>query len=354
MKIASLFNRLTYRLRIALRGLYGTRGFIAFAAFYFRRVLPFIRVFVPLYGVTAVLSLTRRCQCNCPHCGAWRAGPENSAEFTPGEVRRFLDDLARLGGACVHFFGGEPLLVALLPEYAAYAVSRGLMATLDTNGLLLDERMVLRLKAAGVALIRVSLDSPDENEHDSKRGLKGAWKRALDGLRLCVEHGIPCVMGLYVTRENLYNGDLERMIALSRGIGSGTRMIASMQAGRWSAREEVKLSKEDIARLRGLLAPDVFWETELLRHKDAPFWCNSMLRNKIDIAADGDLLFCSYLPGSFGNIRREPLEAIVKRMWGSELFRRERDYFDCPLNDPVFMRSALQPRPADPQPGGRP
>jgi len=347
MGISKFFNRLTFKVRPALRGFYGTSWFIAFTSFYFRRIIPAIRVFVPLYGVTAILSLTQRCQCSCPHCGARNSGvgAGGAGEFTPEEIKHFIDDLARLGGACVHFFGGEPLIVSALPEYVAYAKSRGLMATVDTNGLLLNEEMVLKLKTAGIDIIRVSLDSPREEEHDAKRGVKGAWKKALAGLRLCVKHGIPCYMGLYATKENLFNGDLELMIAMSREIGSKTRFIAAVQAGKWSAKEEIKLSKQDTVRLRELLAPDVFWETEFLQHKNVPFWCNSMLRNKFDIASNGDLLTCSYMPGSFGNIRKEPLEVIIKRMWGSEMFNRDQNYFDCPINNPNFINSAKQDAP---------
>jgi len=335
---SGFFNKLTFRLRPLTRRFYGRKWFIASTAFYFRSIIPVIRRFVPLYGVTAVLSLTYRCQCSCKHCGAGLYSKRQEEEFTPEEIFRFIDDLARLGGACVHFFGGEPLMAPRLPEYVARARERGLMATVDTNGLLLTEEMVLKLKKAGIGLIRVSLDSPREEEHDANRGVKGSWKKALDGLRHCVRNGVPCFMGLYATKENLASGDFERMIALAREIGAGVRFLSSVQSGRLIKREDVRLSEAELEKLRGLLAPDVCWETEFLQHKNVPFWCNSILTNKFDISPYGDVLACCYMPVNFGNVRKEPLETILHRMWGSDMFNDGLKHHDCPMNNPEFLR----------------
>lgn len=328
---------LTFRLRPLLRRFYGTAWLTAFTAFYFRRILPAIRRFVPLYGVTAILSMSYRCQCSCPHCGVNKRPAQGGGELSPDEIFKFIDDLARLGGACVHFFGGEPLMAPRLAEYVARTKGLGLVATVDTNGLLLDEAMVLKLKAAGIDLIRVSLDSPREEEHDAHRGIKGCWRKATEGIRLCVKHGIPCFTSLCATKENLANGDFEKLIALSRELGAGVRFLSSIQSGRWKENEAVHLAPPEITKLRGLLAPDVCWETEFLQHKDVPFWCNSMLGNKFDVSAYGEVLACAYLPAGFGSIRKEPLEVIVKRMWSSDMFREGSRHFDCPMNDAGFI-----------------
>lgn len=336
--MAIAFNKLSFSLRPALRRFYGRGWFIAFTAFYFRRIIPLMRKVIPLYGVTAILSLSYRCQCSCAHCGVNKRPDQPGGELSKGEILKFIEDLARLGGACVHFFGGEPLMAPALAEYVAKAKSLRLVATVDTNGLLLDEAMVLRLKEAGIDLVRVSLDSPREEEHDAHRGIKGCWRKALEGMRLCVKHGIPCFMSLYATRENLAGGDFEKMIALARKTGVGVRFLSAIQSGRWKEKEEVHLSPPEIVKLRSLLAPDVCWETEFLQHKDVPFWCNSMLGNKFDVSAFGEVLACAYLPAGFGNIRKEPLETIVARMWGSDMFREGSKHFDCPMNDAEFIK----------------
>ena len=336
--LSGILNKATFRLRSLTRRFYGTRWFIGLTAFYFRSALPLIRKFTPLYGVTAILSLSYRCQCSCPHCGAGKYPKQAEGELSHEEVLKFIDDLARLGGACIHFFGGEPLMAQHLAEYVARTKARGMMATVDTNGLLLNETMALKLKEAGIDLIRVSLDSPREEEHDAHRGIKGCWRKATEGIRLCVRHGIPCFMSLYATKENLASGDFEKMIAMAREMGVGVRFLSAIQSGRWKENGEVRLSGPEIDKLRGLLAPDVCWETEFLQHKNVPFWCNSMLGNKFDVSAYGEVLACAYLPAGFGNIRKEPLEAIVRRMWGSEMFKEGSKHFDCPMNNADFIK----------------
>ncbi|HCC49282.1 MAG TPA: hypothetical protein DEQ38_14385 [Elusimicrobia bacterium] len=332
-----LLNKLSFRLRPLLAGVYGKPWFIAFTAFYFRTLLPLVRRFVPLYGVTAVLSMSYRCQCSCAHCGVGKAPAPPEGELNRAEVLKFIEDLARLGGACVHFFGGEPLLSPHLEEFVAKTRALGLVASVDTNGLLLDEAMALRLKAAGIARIRVSLDSPRAGEHDANRGVPGCWDKAVEGLRICARLGIPAAASIYATKENLASGDFEELIALARKLGVGVRFLSSIQSGRWKEKD-VPLTPGEIDKLRSLVGPDVCWETDFLQHKDVPFWCNSMIGNKFDVSAFGDVLACCYLPAAFGNIRREPLETIVKRMWGSEMFKEGSSHFDCPMNDGNFTR----------------
>lgn len=347
--LAKTANRLTFRLRETLRPHFGNPLFIALTRFYFRHALGAVRRFIPLYGITAVISITYRCQCACVHCGAGLYRKDRQDELTPEEILAFIDRLGQLGAAAVHFFGGEPLLAAQLPDYVRRARARGMKASVDSNGLLLDEAMVLRLKEAGIDIVRVSLDSPEPGEHDALRGVPGVFGKAVEGLRLCRRHGLDCSMSLYATSENLADGRLEKLIALGRSLGVKVRILSSIATGKWLEKKDAALSREEIDKLRGLLGTDVCWETEFLNSPGGPFWCNSMIRNKFDVSAYGDIQACCYLPITYGNIRKEPVEGILKRMWGSEMFLSHRDHFDCPINSQDFdekygplMRSEIE------------
>ncbi|MFA6030865.1 MAG: radical SAM protein [Elusimicrobiota bacterium] len=331
-------HRASYALRRVFRRFYGHPVFVFLLRLYFRHILGLLRLFSPLFGATAVFSVTYRCQCSCVHCGAGLFRKDAQRELTPEEVRAFIDDLARLGASGIHFFGGEPLVAPGIVDYVRHAKAKGLFASLDSNGLRLDEAMVLELQGAGIDLLRVSIDSPDAATHDRLRGVAGTFEKALEALRACVRHGVPCFMSLYATRENLADGTLRRSIALARSIGARVRILSAIQTGKWIGREGIGLSGAELKELRSLLDPDwVCWETEFLNSAEVPFWCNSMIRNKFDVSAYGDVMACCYMPLTFGNIREEPLEKVVHRMWRSELFASHQEHFDCPMNDPRFM-----------------
>jgi len=79
----------------------------------------------------------------------------------------------------------EPLLYPDLTPFIEYTKANGLPFWLITNGLLLS-KMAESLVAAGLDLIRVSLDGPPPI-HDRIRGIKGSFSKAIEGVRLLVE-----------------------------------------------------------------------------------------------------------------------------------------------------------------------
>lgn len=329
-------NELGFKLRHGLRPYYKNPLFVFAVKFYFRYVLGLLRKVFPLYGITAVVSLTYRCQCSCVHCGAGLYRKSEEEELKPEEILKLIDDISALGAAGMHFFGGEPLLVPELARYVKRAKEKRLLASVDTNGLALDEKKALELKEAGIDIIRVSIDSPSSEEHDKLRGVPGVFRKGIAGLEFCKKHGINCAMSLVATAENLKNGDLEKLLALAASLGVQVRILASIATGKWLEKENTALDKAGIEKLRSLLNENVYWETEFLNSAEIPFWCNSMIRNKFDISAYGEIQACCYMPITYGNIRKEPVDVILRKMWSSELFESRREHFDCPLNDPSF------------------
>jgi MoaA/NifB/PqqE/SkfB family radical SAM enzyme len=93
-------------------------------------------------------------------------------------LRRRVDLLARLGTAIVTLSGGEPLLHPELDLLVAHIRSRGMFATLITNGYLLSEERIEALNAAGLDHLQISIDNvePDEVSLKSLRLLEPKLK----------------------------------------------------------------------------------------------------------------------------------------------------------------------------------
>ncbi|HCC48330.1 MAG TPA: hypothetical protein DEQ38_09500 [Elusimicrobia bacterium] len=303
-----------------------------------RRGLPLIRKFKPLFGATALVALTYRCQCRCRHCGAGTFARSGRPELSKDEVFKLLADLRAGGGAGVHFFGGEPLLAKEIVEYIAEASRLGLRAALGTNGLLIDAAMAKQLAAAGVKNVDISLDSHDPAMHDSFRGVPGSWQKAVDALRYCRAGGIPVYINYYASHESLETGGLDGMAALAGELGAMLRLLPPVRAGRWKDREDIPLSARELDGLRARLKPGkVCWGYEFIDRPGVPFLCHSFVRSTFDVSAYGDITACPYLARSFGNLREVPLAEAAARMWAYDTFGPEAGYDGCPLNAATFI-----------------
>ena len=132
-----------------------------------------------------VVSVTYRCNSRCKTCNVWRRSAE---ELTTDEWERVF---AKIGTAPYYltFSGGEPSLRDDIADIvgAAVRLCRPAIITIPTNGLLTDiipQRVQEILTAAdGVEIgINISLDGVGA-EHDTIRGVKGNYEKALETYR---------------------------------------------------------------------------------------------------------------------------------------------------------------------------
>ncbi len=148
-----------------------------------------------------VWNVAQRCNLHCRHCYA-QGGSGGTEELSSEEGRRLIDDLADFGVPVLLFSGGEPLLRADIMALIAYARERGLRAVLSSNGALITPATAAQLKELGLSYAGISLDGL-ESAHDRLRGVNGAFRQALAGIRHCREAGIKVGLRVTMHRGNL-------------------------------------------------------------------------------------------------------------------------------------------------------
>ena len=290
----------------------------------------------PLYNTTVMLALTLRCQCKCEHCGVADLQAAPGSEFTHGEISALIRELAQLRVGRVYFFGGEPLLVPGIKDHISLAKSFGLKCILDTNGMLVNTDMAASLKQCGLDMLRVSLDSPVEEEHDRFRGAKGLFNKVMAAIAACKACGLECHISVCATEENLKNGRIAELIELAGRLEVKVRLLSPIRCGRLYNAEGSELTPEGIGALKRLLSPGrVYWEYDRGDRPDYDFLCACTRRWMFYISPAGDVQPCCYMPVIFGNIRRESLTAITGRMWKTALFKPAKAC-DCPTNSAGF------------------
>jgi len=148
-----------------------------------------------------VWNMTRRCNLKCVHCYAQAVDPEGRDEISTEQGKTIIKDLADYGAPVMLFSGGEPLVRKDLPELAKFAVENGMRAVISTNGTLITKEKARELKDIGLSYVGISLDGAEE-VHDKFRGVKGAYKKAMQGVVNCQEEGLKVGLRFTISKRN--------------------------------------------------------------------------------------------------------------------------------------------------------
>ena len=109
--------------------------------------------------LTGSIEVTRRCPLRCVHC--YNNLPVNdrarSSELTYEEHCRILDEIAEVGCLWLLYTGGEIFLRTDFLDIYTYAKKKGLLLTLFTNGVLINERVADYLAEWPPFIIEITL-----------------------------------------------------------------------------------------------------------------------------------------------------------------------------------------------------
>ncbi|MGB9740373.1 MAG: radical SAM/SPASM domain-containing protein [Candidatus Bathyarchaeia archaeon] len=142
--------------------------------------------------------VTRKCNYRCAGCNVWREQDAN--ELSAEEIKRGLDILRKLGVLEIVISGGNPLLRSDIDEIIEYA-SRFFITTVYDNGSMAAEKIDALRNADFVA---ISIDSLNPEKNDSIKGVKGAWKTAINAVEKLHSEGINVSVSPTISQANLY------------------------------------------------------------------------------------------------------------------------------------------------------
>lgn len=284
---------------------------------------------------------TKRCNLKCAHCylDARELEFGGEDELTTDEGIQLIDSIASLNPkAFLILTGGEPLLREDIFELASYASSRGLMVLLGTNGTLLDEAMVKKIKGCGIRGLGMSLDSMDPEVHDSFRGMAGSWSNTVEGMNRCRSAGLDFQVQTTATRGNI--SEIASIIDYSREMGARVfNLFFLVCTGR--GQDLTDLTPQEYEEALSLLLEEHSKGGDMMvRARCAPhfkrvarqknpddFFAGAEMsgclaaKNYFRVTPNGDVTPCPYMPLSAGNLREKGLESI----WhDSELFHNLR------------------------------
>ncbi len=149
-------------------------------------------------------ELTRGCNLACVHCRASSERGPYPGELSTEECLSVIDEIASISKPVIILTGGEPLLRPDIFDLARYGTDKGFRMVMATNGTLVTEELVQKMKASGIQRISVSLDGPSSETHDVFRKVKGAFERSLKGIELAKKGGLEFQINTTITQMNLH------------------------------------------------------------------------------------------------------------------------------------------------------
>lgn len=167
------------------------------------------------------INLTRRCNLACAHCYLDAHTLQNGSpdELSTIEVSKLISQIAqRSTETMVVLTGGEPLLRTDIEPLLKHGSESGLAMVVGTNGVMLTDKRVQSLKAAGAMGVGISVDSLDPTQHDIFRGRTGSWEKTLAGMEACRRHDLPFQVHFSVTETNA--NEVPAMIDFARASGA--------------------------------------------------------------------------------------------------------------------------------------
>jgi MoaA/NifB/PqqE/SkfB family radical SAM enzyme len=268
------------------------------------------------------IAINSACPLECFHCSADGVGGSLSRE----DLLQTIDGIVATGCQVIVITGGEPLICKHLIEVIE-RIPLDVTVSLYTSGYRLSEEQAAFFRARQNMLVCFSLDHGEEEEHDRRRGLPGAYAGVMRGLELLKGGHCERQISSLVTPDRLHSGELERFVRGLAGMGvSCVQWFQARPVGRLTGDMSHCLSPEEEIEVWAV-ANQLNQDPSLplvvahpaIQHANLLGCCAGYARMYID--SKGHVNPCDFAPLSFGEVTKEPVPVLWNRM---------RSFFDRP------------------------
>jgi radical SAM protein with 4Fe4S-binding SPASM domain len=173
---------------------------------------------IPIEGT---IETTFRCNLRCVHC--YVNEPVGDFEIRDRELSlerlvKLVDEIVEAGCLNVLFTGGEVLARPDFPELYLYAIRKGLLVTVFTNGTLISERIADLFDSFRPAAIEITLYGMTRETYERVTRVPGSYDKCIDGIRRLVARGVPLKLKTMALTWNQHEVASMRAYAASLGL----------------------------------------------------------------------------------------------------------------------------------------
>lgn len=254
------------------------------------------------------IAYNYKCNIQCEHCFATKLG-DITGKIQKKDRSLSLDDLREISrqanemGVFQYILqGGEPLGWPDFEDVVAALNPKEFYIGLVTNGILLNQQKIHRLREIGIDKLVMSIDGfrPGRNN------------RKIEMLHYAKEAGLRTVINTVATTHNVRSAEFLDLVKFAQENGFVLYVNGAAPLGNWSGKTDFVLSQSDREFLLNLSM-----EYDAVRRDSNPFkgefvGCPAF-RETIYITQYGDVTPCAFLHMSAGSIWEMPLVDIIKK-----------------------------------------
>lgn len=277
------------------------------------------------------IDITNMCNLKCLHCYN-SSGNKRENELSENELKSVVRQIAAMKTSYVCLCGGETLCCHCVSELIQILKGNTGSINMVSNGFLITEEIVENLIDSGLDMLQISIDGLTDIEHDTFRGRRGSFEKAVNAVKLCVKHNLTTSVSCCPNKLN-YNS-ISDLIDYCYSLGVVSfRMMPLIPMGRGGSIENLLLSEDEYFKLKQLINKkkkkyfqtnyQIEWGDPLDHLKRMP--ANSQIGYStymMIIKSNGDITMTPYLPIIAGNIREHTLkeywDAGFKNIWKNE------------------------------------
>ncbi len=285
------------------------------------------------FPVKSTVLLTYRCNLSCKYCYL-HASAKRKELLDYRDFANFAEVLTKSTVMEIDISGGEPLthphfmdILHLLKNKNKFAVG------LATNGTLLTERIIQKMKAYNIDIIQLSLDSIYPEEHDLLRG-QGNFDIVMKKLDMLLAANIPVGLTITLNKINVHQIKEYLKFAEEKGV-QGVRIGVLHEWGRAETLSDsivpTNVTEEYTLLYEAYKVADRFKDKlsltmEKFPMSERPTGCMASI--SFAVVPNGDIVPCDIFAQTgftLGNIRE--VKDILE-FWDSANYRQIRRNFD--------------------------
>lgn len=204
----------------------------------------------PLFSL--LIEITKKCNAMCDQCGS-RCDINSEELLTKEQILSALKDVKENIGTytMINISGGEPLMRKDLFEIMKEVSLMGFDWGMVSNGSLITDKVIDKMKDSGMKTITISLDGLRET-HDSLRHLPGSYDKIIDALNKLKAASFLDHLQVTFTanKRNIY--EFEELYGILNKIGLDSIRVSFMDPiGRALDNLDLLLNREEILYLTG-------------------------------------------------------------------------------------------------------
>ena len=168
-----------------------------------------------------VIETTYRCNLRCVHCYVNEpAGARaiQDQELSLERLKHLVDEIAEAGTLHLLLTGGEVLLRPDFPELYVYAVQKGILVTVFTNGTLITEKIADLLDEYRPQGVEVSLYGMTRETYERVTAIPGSYDKCIEGINRLVARKLPLTLKTMALTWNMHEVSAMEAYAGSLGL----------------------------------------------------------------------------------------------------------------------------------------